>query len=507
MAEELQCPVSPSSSKTSSKDSIFEPTVDMMVNDFDDERTLEEEEAMAAQEQEDPSTELSSLQKESDMPIEELLALYKIPVESIRNPRSGKTSSIKRGTKRRKASSSNNDKADIEEDQSSSKRERKPSIGRERTSDKAERDEKLLDNKESKSKLNSKPSTSSAAIENDLDEPDLEEDDDNILDGEEDESEYEDDDDDSKEESHLKKLYPETYKTGDKRLLRTLSRQQSDEEEDGDYSPDEDEMRKSIMVGSEYQAVIPEGFSIYDDVLPYENEDKLLWDPSRLTEEQIVEFLTKAQEQSKTTSNSISSTSENSVIPPIAGTNLRDDEQALFLLLQCGYNVEEALRRKRINPLPPTDQMSIWSEEECRNFESVIRLYGKDFHTIKHAKVHTRSVGELVQFYYLWKKTERHDVFANKTRLDKKKYSVHPGLTDYMDKFLEELDTANNQNCNSNSSSSVPTDRCSSPSSTSCIGGSGLNSGAGTSSFIKANNTESNTNTTEIEIIPQQNDK
>ena len=25
-----------------------------------------------------------------------------------------------------------------------------------------------------------------------------------------------------------------------------------------------------------------------------------------------------------------------------------------------------------------------------------------------------RSVGELVQFYYLWKKTERHDVFANR---------------------------------------------------------------------------------------------
>ena len=27
----------------------------------------------------------------------------------------------------------------------------------------------------------------------------------------------------------------------------------------------------------------------------------------------------------------------------------RDDEQALLLLLQCGYSVEEALRRKRMN--------------------------------------------------------------------------------------------------------------------------------------------------------------
>lgn len=55
-------------------------------------------------------------------------------------------------------------------------------------------------------------------------------------------------------------------------------------------------------------------------------------------------------------------------------------------------------------------------------------------------KVRTRSVGELVQFYYLWKKSERHDIFANKTRLEKKKYTLHPGLTDFMDRFLEDQD-------------------------------------------------------------------
>lgn len=49
-------------------------------------------------------------------------------------------------------------------------------------------------------------------------------------------------------------------------------------------------------------------------------------------------------------------------------------------------------------------------------------------------------MGELVQFYYLWKKSERHDIFANKTRLEKKKYTLHPGLTDFMDRFLEDQD-------------------------------------------------------------------
>jgi hypothetical protein len=57
-----------------------------------------------------------------------------------------------------------------------------------------------------------------------------------------------------------------------------------------------------------------------------------------------------------------------------------------------------------------------------------------------YSQVKTRSVGECVQFYYIWKKTERHDVFANKARLEKKKYNLNPCVTDFMDKYLEEYD-------------------------------------------------------------------
>lgn len=54
----------------------LQPTVEMMVNDFDDEQTLEEEEAFAENDGQDPNAELSDLQRESEMPIEELLKLY-----------------------------------------------------------------------------------------------------------------------------------------------------------------------------------------------------------------------------------------------------------------------------------------------------------------------------------------------------------------------------------------------------------------------------------------------
>lgn len=162
---------------------------------------------------------------------------------------------------------------------------------------------------------------------------------------------------------------------GSSRLLRSVSRPQSEEEEDDcDYSPDEEDWKKTIMVGTDYQAAIPEGLCRYDDALPYENEDKMLWDPSPISEEDTEEFLERAQLP----------TVKGGSLP--SGSHVRDDEQALYLLLQCGYNHEEALRRRRMNVLPPTDAVSLWSEEECHNFESGLRTYGKDFHLIQKNK-------------------------------------------------------------------------------------------------------------------------
>ncbi|XP_055599238.1 mesoderm induction early response protein 1 [Uranotaenia lowii] len=243
---------------------------------------------------------------------------------------------------------------------------------------------------------------------------------------------YEEDEEDEEDE-------PEEQ-SGLRQLFAPISAQaQSEDEEDGDYIPDE-EVKKTIMVGSDFQAQIPEGLCRYDDALPYENEDKLLWNPEILAEDLIVEYLQKIA--SGAASNN-GTPQTNSVFSIPLGKHLRDDEQGLYLLQQCGHNMDEALRRKRINAVPVADQpMSIWSEEECRNFENGLRIHGKDFHMIQQSKVRTRSVGELVQFYYLWKKTERHDLFASKARLEKKKYNLHPGLTDHMDRFLEEQENS-----------------------------------------------------------------
>ena len=91
-----------------------------------------------------------------------------------------------------------------------------------------------------------------------------------------------------------------------------------------------------------------------------ENEDKLLWHPGQLESKDVENYLSKSQEAVQT----------GGVGSLPLGAHVRDDEQALYLLLQCGYSSEEALRRRRMNAIPTADTMTLWSEEECRAFIS-----------------------------------------------------------------------------------------------------------------------------------------
>lgn len=240
------------------------------------------------------------------------------------------------------------------------------------------------------------------------------------------EDDEEDDEDEGEEPSELRQLFEPISECDGFKLDRTGlglrevkllvllppfaddSQALSEDEEDGDYIPDE-EVKKTIMVGSDFQAVIPEGLCRYDDALPYENEDKLLWNPTILNEQQIEDYLVKitapgggglgagggaaapaGQQGSRAAAGAANEAQPNSVYALPLGNHLRDDEQSLYLLQQCGHNVDEALRRKRIsnNAVPvPEQQMSIWSEEECRNFENGLRVHGKDFHMIQQTKV------------------------------------------------------------------------------------------------------------------------
>lgn len=221
-----------------------------------------------------------------------------------------------------------------------------------------------------------------------------------------------------------------------------------DSEEDSIPS---NECKKEIMVGPQYQATVPILHLNRHSEKAYENEDQLLWDPNILPEREVEEFLYCAV---KRRWDELSSSS----LPE--GEMVKDNEQALYELVKCNFNAEEALRRLRFNVKVIRDELCAWSEEECRNFEHGYRVHGKNFHLIQANKVRTRSVGECVEYYYMWKKSERYEYFTQQTRLGRKKYVLHPGATDYAD---NDLDGGEVENA-SRSRSSPPI-----PSATSCL--------------------------------------
>ncbi|XP_017732648.1 PREDICTED: mesoderm induction early response protein 1 isoform X1 [Rhinopithecus bieti] len=354
-----------------SDDHEFDPSADMLVHDFDDERTLEEEEMMEGET--NFSSEIEDLAREGDMPIHELLSLYGYG-STVRLP---------------------------EEDEEEEEEEEEGE------------DDEDADNDDN----------SGCSGENKEE---------NIKDssGQEDETQSSNDD---PSQSVASQDAQEIIRPRRCKYFDTNSEVEEESEEDEDYIPSED-WKKEIMVGSMFQAEIPVGICRYkENEKVYENDDQLLWDPEYLPEDKVIIFLKDASRRTG---------DEKGVEAIPEGSHIKDNEQALYELVKCNFDTEEALRRLRFNVKAAREELSVWTEEECRNFEQGLKAYGKDFHLIQANKVRTRSVGECVAFYYMWKKSERYDFFAQQTRFGKKKYNLHPGVTDYMDRLLDESESA-----------------------------------------------------------------
>ncbi|KAI2650359.1 Mesoderm induction early response protein 2 [Labeo rohita] len=190
---------------------------------------------------------------------------------------------------------------------------------------------------------------------------------------------------------------------------------------------------KDIMVGPQYQAIIPSlcTHAFYERgptaVLlllspAYENEDQLLWTPDVLSSLGVEKFLLEVQRKGSDDGPTNTSTT---------GDIVKDNEQALYELVKCNFNADEALRRYRFNVKVFNEELCGWSEEECRNFEYGYRAHGKNFNLIQANKVRTRSVGECVEYYYMWKKSERHEYFTQQaTKLGRKKCNLPSGNTE-----------------------------------------------------------------------------
>ncbi|XP_054253192.1 mesoderm induction early response protein 3-like isoform X2 [Indicator indicator] len=334
----------------------------MLVHDYDDEQTLEEEEMM--EENKHFSSEIEDLEKEGNMPLEDLLAFY------------GYESAI-------------------------------PVIAG--------------------SSVDSSPSELADELPDmTLDKEEIAKD---LLSGDDEETQSSADDLTPSVTSHeATDFFP--------RPLRSNTTCDGDKESDSeDVEADNDnsseDLRKEIMVGSQYQAEIPPYLGRYsDNEKAYENEDHLLWKPDVISESKVKEYLFET---------SLRTGNKNMIGRIPGGLHTRDNEQALYELLKSSHNIKEAFERYCSNG-KASQEMTPWTEEECRSFEHALMIYGKDFHLIQKNKVRTRTVAECVAFYYMWKKSERYDYFAQQTRFGKKRYNHHPGVTDYMDRLVDEAE-------------------------------------------------------------------
>ncbi|CAJ1071767.1 mesoderm induction early response protein 1b isoform X3 [Xyrichtys novacula] len=336
-----------------SDDHDFDPSADMLVHDFDDERTLEEEEMLEASD-ETNANEIEDLAREGEMPIHELLNLYGYGGGSPPDE-------------------------DEEEDEEPEEEEE----------DEEEDDDEDLDNDESSRSTSELKRNEGEGVKN---------------------SSVQEDEATASSEGRTRSVRSlgtaELIRPQKLKYFESNNDAEEESDEDEDYVPSED-WKKEIMVGSMYQAETPVGLCKYkDNEKVYENDDQLLWNPECLSEDKVVEFLTEASRR----------TGEEKGVDAIPeGSHIKDNEQALYELVKCDFDTEEALRRLRFNVKAAREELSVWTEEECRNFEQGLKAYGKDFHLIQ----------------------------ANKqTRLGKRKYNLHPGVTDYMDRLLDETESA-----------------------------------------------------------------
>ncbi|CAM5105659.1 unnamed protein product [Natator depressus] len=84
----------------------------------------------------------------------------------------------------------------------------------------------------------------------------------------------------------------------------------------------------------------------------------------------------------------------------------RDDTtlNALNTLHESNYDAGKALQRLVKKPVPKLIE-KCWTEDEVKRFIKGLRQYGKNFFRIRKELLPNKETGELITFYYYWKKT------------------------------------------------------------------------------------------------------
>uniref|UniRef100_A0A3P8Y9R1 Metastasis associated 1 family, member 2 n=1 Tax=Esox lucius TaxID=8010 RepID=A0A3P8Y9R1_ESOLU len=170
-----------------------------------------------------------------------------------------------------------------------------------------------------------------------------------------------------------------------------------------------------IRVGSKYQAEIPDklGEGESDNRIQEKLETKV-WDPdNQLKDPQIDQFLVVARAVGTfARALDCSSSIRQPSLHMSAAAASRDITlfHAMDTLQKNGYDLAKAMSTlvPQGGPVLCRDEMEEWSASEAMLFEEALEKYGKDFNDIRQDFLPWKSLASVVQFYYMWKTTDRY---------------------------------------------------------------------------------------------------
>ncbi|XP_073461408.1 metastasis-associated protein MTA2 [Aquarana catesbeiana] len=170
-----------------------------------------------------------------------------------------------------------------------------------------------------------------------------------------------------------------------------------------------------IRVGSKYQAEIPD--QLAEGESDNRNQQKMemkVWDPENpLTDRQIDQFLVVARAVGTfARALDCSSSIRQPSLHMSAAAASRDITlfHAMDTLQRNGYDLARAMSTlvPQGGPVLCRDEMEEWSASEAMLFEEALEKYGKDFNDIRQDFLPWKSLASIVQFYYMWKTTDRY---------------------------------------------------------------------------------------------------
>ncbi|XP_038831695.1 metastasis-associated protein MTA2-like isoform X2 [Salvelinus namaycush] len=170
-----------------------------------------------------------------------------------------------------------------------------------------------------------------------------------------------------------------------------------------------------IRVGSKYQADIPDKLAEGEtDTRIQEKLETKVWDPdNQLKDPQIDQFLVVARAVGTfARALDCSSSIRQPSLHMSAAAASRDITlfHAMDTLQKNSYDLAKAMSTlvPQGGPVLCRDEMEEWSASEAMLFEEALEKYGKDFNDIRQDFLPWKSLASVVQFYYMWKTTDRY---------------------------------------------------------------------------------------------------